>query len=254
VIWKATVRDRRLQQVAKVTDRDILEAVGPVGGGRLWSPDGGRSMVVATQNRENKQIGFYTVDLMRGTSARLFEEDRSLPFGPILNLDVSGDGRRIVYVAQDARHPPDVWLTDPGFQNRRQLTNLNPQLETAALGTSRIIDWRSVDGVALQGALLLPANYQAGKRYPLVVDVYGGAYLSDAVNYFYLTPIGNMQLLASQGYAVLMPDAPVGRTTPMQDLLKTVLPGVDRAIELGIADPDRLGVMGHSYGGYSTLP
>lgn len=62
-----------------------------------------------------------------------------------------------------------------------------------------------------------------------------------------------MQLLATRGYAVLAPDSPLRTGTPMTDLLKTILPGVDRVIDMGIADPDRLGVMGHSYGGYSTL-
>ncbi len=62
-----------------------------------------------------------------------------------------------------------------------------------------------------------------------------------------------MQLFATRGYAVLLPDAPQHLGTPMLDLAKTILPGVNRVIELGIADPDRLGVMGHSYGGYSTL-
>lgn len=62
-----------------------------------------------------------------------------------------------------------------------------------------------------------------------------------------------MQLLATRGYAILLPDAPQNLGTPMLDLAKTVLPGVSKVIEMGIADPDRLGVMGHSYGGYSTL-
>jgi dipeptidyl aminopeptidase/acylaminoacyl peptidase len=62
-----------------------------------------------------------------------------------------------------------------------------------------------------------------------------------------------MQLLATRGYAALVPDAPQGIVTPMADLAKAILPGVNKAIEMGIADPDRLGVMGHSYGGYSTL-
>ena len=62
-----------------------------------------------------------------------------------------------------------------------------------------------------------------------------------------------MQLFTTRGYAVLMPDAPNHVGTPMLDLVKTVLPGVNKVIELGIADPDRLGVMGHSNGGYGTL-
>ena len=63
----------------------------------------------------------------------------------------------------------------------------------------------------------------------------------------------NLHLFSSRGYAVLLPDTPLTVGTPMSDLAKTVLPAVDKTIEMGIADPDRLGVMGASYGGYSTL-
>src|SRR5260370_14965156 len=65
--------------------------------------------------------------------------------------------------------------------------------------------------------------------------------------------VQNMQLLATRGYAVLFPDSRISVGTPMTDLVKTVLPGVNKAIELGVADPEKLGLMGQSYGGYSTL-
>jgi len=63
----------------------------------------------------------------------------------------------------------------------------------------------------------------------------------------------NTQLLATRGFAVLLPDVPQQLGTPMLDLAKAVFPGVNKVIEMGIADPERLGIMGHSYGGYSTL-
>jgi dipeptidyl aminopeptidase/acylaminoacyl peptidase len=118
-----------------------------------------------------------------------------------------------------------------------------------------VIDYRSSDGVPLHGALLLPSDYQEGKRYPLVVHVYGGSMGSNNVNRFGLSGTGveNKQLLATRGYAVLFPDTPLHPGTPMVDLAKTVIPAVNKVVELGIADPDRIGVMGHSYGGYSTL-
>jgi dipeptidyl aminopeptidase/acylaminoacyl peptidase len=59
--------------------------------------------------------------------------------------------------------------------------------------------------------------------------------------------------LATRGYAVLFPDSPQQVGNPMAEVLKTVLPGVNRVVEMGIADPHRLGVMGFSNGGYSTL-
>jgi dipeptidyl aminopeptidase/acylaminoacyl peptidase len=123
------------------------------------------------------------------------------------------------------------------------------------MGNSRMIEWRSLDGDQLHGALLLPANYRQGVRYPLIVDVYGGATLSDVVNRFGFGGVGaeNMQILATRGYAVLFPDSPLSQGTPLPDLLKTVMPGVNQVVEMGIADPDRLGLTGHSYGGYSTL-
>src|SRR5262249_60283231 len=78
---------------------------------------------------------------------------------------------------------------------------------------------------------------------------------SDGVNRFGRSGMGvdNRQLLATRSIAVLAVDAPVRPGTPARDLLKAVMPGVDQVVNMGIADPDRLGVMGHSNGGYSTL-
>ncbi len=148
-----------------------------------------------------------------------------------------------------------MWISDVAFQSPRRLTHLNPQFDKYKTGAAQLIDWSSDDGERLQGVLLLPADYQEGKRYPLIVYVYGGVSLSNNLDRFGLGYGGpfNMQLLATRGYAILLPNAPQHLGTPMLDLAKTVLPGVSKVIEMGIADPARLGVMGHSYGGYSTL-
>jgi dipeptidyl aminopeptidase/acylaminoacyl peptidase len=124
-----------------------------------------------------------------------------------------------------------------------------------AYGQTQIVDYHSIDGEPLRGALLLPAGYQKGERYPMVVYLYGGSLLSNKVFQFGLAGSGtsNMQLYAARGYAVLLPDTPLKVGTPMQDLLKTVMPAIDKAVEMGVADSNRIGVMGHSYGGYSTL-
>jgi dipeptidyl aminopeptidase/acylaminoacyl peptidase len=126
------------------------------------------------------------------------------------------------------------------------------------MGQSRLIEWRDVDGRKLKGSLLLPAGYREGKTYPLIVYQYPTELPSNYVNYFGLgasnSGVENMQLFATRGYAVLMPDMPHrGEGTVMQEIAKAVMPGVDKIIEMGIADPDRIGVMGHSYGGYGVL-
>jgi dipeptidyl aminopeptidase/acylaminoacyl peptidase len=87
------------------------------------------------------------------------------------------------------------------------------------------------------------------------VKVYGGSSISNDLNRFgyALSPVENLQLYASRGYALLLADSKLNVGTPMVDLMKSVMPGINKAIDTGVADADRIGVMGHSYGGYSTL-
>ena len=125
------------------------------------------------------------------------------------------------------------------------------------MGSARTIHWIDDDGRRLRGGLILPPNYQPGKRYPMVVWVYGGEPVSDATNAFggfqRTQNYFHVQLLATRGYVVFLPDAPQRSDTPMQDLAKTVLSGVSHVVELGIADPEKLGLAGHSHGGYTVL-
>lgn len=253
-VFVASPADGSFKELTDIAGHVVLEALAPVSGGRFWSPDGA-SLVLMTRQEDTKALGFYRVDLESGAATRLFEERRFSSGDRIFQMDVSRDGRILVYAVQDAQHPEDLWVTSPDLAERRQLTHINPSLEHLAFGATRVIEWRGIDGEPLHGALLLPAGYRDGERYPLVVNVYGGSQRSNSVYRFGLSGTGveNLQLLATRGYAVLLPDTPLHKGTPMQDLLKTVMPGVDRVVELGIAAPDRLGVMGHSYGGYSTL-
>src|SRR5205807_25653 len=126
------------------------------------------------------------------------------------------------------------------------------------MGQARIVEWRGLDGQRLRGTLLLPADYEDRKKYPLLVWVYPNYPAAYAVNIFGLNPHSrteNMQLFATRGYAVLFPEAPVtrGSGTVMRDLAKTIIPGVNKVVDIGIADPNRIGVMGGSWGGYAVL-
>lgn len=214
------------------------------------------SAIVITHDENGKQDGVYEVNLTTDESKKLIEIGQCYTCAlKEDSLVMSPDGQRIAFVSEDSAHSPELWMADPEFKSLQQLTHLNPQFDSHAMGKARLIDWLSDDGSRLHGVLLLPSNYRSGERYPLVVYTYGGVSLSDHFDRFGLAGSGpfNMQLLATRGYAVLLPDAPQHVDTPMLDLAKAVLPGVNKAIELGVADPNRLAVMGHSYGGYTTL-
>jgi dipeptidyl aminopeptidase/acylaminoacyl peptidase len=141
------------------------------------------------------------------------------------------------------------------------LMSLNRQFDAIAKPQYRTIQYQTAEGKQLSGALLLPHGYAAGRRYPLIVSVYGGS----------LAPTGNWAsaykrsgsrispdplVFAGHGYAVLIPSIPLSpmgvQSDPMLELDKGVKPAVEKVIEMGFADPDRIGLVGYSYGGYTV--
>ncbi len=253
-LWQSSVSQGEASQSGRIPDRRITRTISQ-SSNLLWTADDGKSTVVEVHDDAGKQDGFYKIHLTNGESTKLLERGECYTCGLNDPFQVTHGGQKVAYVAEDGQHEPNLWIADAPFRNPRRLTHLNPQFEEYKLGAARLIDWLSDDGDRLHGALLLPSDYQKGKRYPLVVWVYGGAFLSNDLTRFGGANPGllNMQLLATRGYAVLLPDSPRHEGTPMADLAKTVLPGVNKVIDMGVADPERLGVMGHSDGGYSTL-
>jgi dipeptidyl aminopeptidase/acylaminoacyl peptidase len=257
--WRAAVLQNDVQEVARIENRQVIKLLSPRPD-LLWMPRGKKSTIVITRDDLGKQDGFYKVDLTTGVTTKLRESGECFTCTRAMEgkfMTAVPDGTFFAYSSEDAEHGPDIWWGDADFRNRSRLTHLNPEIENYKMGTARVIDWLDDDGEKRQGALMLPSDYQEGRRYPLVVLVYGGRRLSDSVTKFggfdSVLRYSNIQLLATRGYAILMPDVPQRLGTPMLDTAKAVLPGVNRVVEMGIADPDRLGVMGHSYGGYTTL-
>jgi dipeptidyl aminopeptidase/acylaminoacyl peptidase len=140
------------------------------------------------------------------------------------------------------------------------LISVNRQLDALAKPEYRTVQYQTAGGQKLSAALLLPHGYTAGQTYPMIVFVYGGslAPAGDWANPYKTISRGLIDplILAGRGYAVLFPSVPVeaiGKLSdPMLDLDKGVEPAIEKVVELGFADPERIGLMGHSYGGYTV--
>ncbi|HEX4439694.1 MAG TPA: prolyl oligopeptidase family serine peptidase [Thermoanaerobaculia bacterium] len=256
-LWAASLGAGGLRRVAEFPGKQTRGILGWGGlAGRAWSPDGtGKTVAVVVRDRESKRISAVKVDVASGAATSLFDEERVLsdPLG--YGVDVSRDGKRIVYLTEDATHPEDLWVAGPDLSDRRRLTRLSPGFDDYLMGAVRVLEWTALDGSTMRGALLLPSDYREGQRYPAIVYPYGGSDLSNRRYTFGLSARGteNMQLFATRGYAVFMPDTKTRVGTPMRDIADSVLAGVAKLIDSGVADPARLGVMGHSYGGYSVM-
>lgn len=170
----------------------------------------------------------------------------------------------IAFVAEGPETPPDVTVSSLSEFSSSSLTEVNPQTAEFALGEQRVIQWESAaGGEVIEGVLVLPVGYEEGDRVPLLVDIHGGPAGVDANDYKgggYAYPT---QVFAGLGYAVLQPNyrGSTGYGERFRQLNRghisgtdwiDVNSGVDYLIDEEIADPDRLGIMGWSFGGHHT--
>ncbi len=158
-----------------------------------------------------------------------------------------------LYTKQTYKDYPDYYLTDKDMKKATKLTKANPQQENFLWSSgSMLIDFESAKGDKLQAALFLPANYEKGKRYPTIVYIYEK--LSQGLNRYYSpTASGfNKSVYTSRGYAVLMPDIVYKINDPGMSSVWCVLPAIDAAVDSGVVDKDRIGIHGHSWGGYQS--
>lgn len=150
----------------------------------------------------------------------------------------------IVLSLSDGDMPADLMLTDWTFADFKQLTNLNPWLADKKMTRSELITYRNVDGKELQGILYYPVDYEEGKKYPLVCEVYE-SFFANGYN-------RNMNLFANQGYFALRPSVDLEMGYPGEAWVKGITAAINKLVDEGKVDNDKVGVQGGSYGGYAT--
>jgi dipeptidyl aminopeptidase/acylaminoacyl peptidase len=160
---------------------------------------------------------------------------------------------RVVFTRQSFTETPDLWVSTNSFAAPARVTDANPFIAEYAWGSKKLIDFKNSKGQRLQGTLTLPAGYQPGKKYPMLVYFY--ELLSNTHNQFPMPVFDDRPHFAeyaSDGYIVFEPDIVYETGKPGSSALDCVTSGVKKVIEMGYADPARIGIQGHSWGGYET--
>ncbi len=146
---------------------------------------------------------------------------------------------------------PDLYVTDRDFDGMEKVTEANPQQSQYLWGSTELVEWLSTDGIPLQGFIIKPEDFDPSKKYPMMVYFYERS--SDGIHRHRAPSPGssvNLSFYASRGYVVFVPDVVYEIGHPGESALDCITPGILSLIGEGFVDPKRIGVQGHSWGGY----
>jgi dipeptidyl aminopeptidase/acylaminoacyl peptidase len=204
-----------------------------------WTPSGD-AILVQYGEPDRWDRGLSRLDLKTKALTTLARDN-----GVYRGFRMSRDGRTVVFQKSDGTRPAELYAADAGFTSIRKLTDLNPWIAKKALPASELVSYRDADGKVLYGVLRYPIGYEKGRTYPTVFEIYE-TFFDNGFN-------GRAAMLAGRGYAVFHPSVHLVVGRPGESWAKGVTAAANKLIDMGIADPDRLGVHGTSYGGYATV-
>ncbi len=206
--------------------------------------------LLRTFDETTKQTGFSRLPLPGKPAVSLLEGDFRI--GSLVMKAKHAD--RLVFTKETFREYPDWYVSGAGLQGVQQLTNANPQQQEYRWGSVELVAWKAGDGTALQGLLYKPDNFDPQKKYPLMVYYYERN--SDNLHaHFAPKPIRsyiNFSYFTSNGYLVFVPDIVYQIGYPGKSAYNCLVPGVLDLIGKGFVQEDRIGISGHSWGGYQT--
>jgi dipeptidyl aminopeptidase/acylaminoacyl peptidase len=206
----------------------------------------------------------------RGTVSRLLSVPRSgsaptdvsPPDMMVGNATLNSGGTHVAFVSEAPDRPPEVFTTPLSRFAAAQVSRVQ-DVAMDGIGRTEVVRWRSSDGFEIEGLLTFPLGYREGTRVPTLVIIHGGptgvfteSFIGAATQY----PVA---VFAARGYAVLRPN-PRGSSGYGREFryanygdwgggdYRDIMSGVDALVQRGVADPDRLGIMGWSYGGFMT--
>jgi dipeptidyl aminopeptidase/acylaminoacyl peptidase len=154
------------------------------------------------------------------------------------------NGQKVVYNKSDGDRPYNLYANTLAFNSEKQLTDLNPWVANKKWTKSELISYRDADGVELKGILYYPVDYDSNKKYPLVLEVYETFFNNGYRN--------SMNLIANQGYFGLRPSVDLEEGYPGEAWVKGITSAINKLVDEGKVDNDKVGVQGTSYGGYAS--
>lgn len=209
--------------------------------------DPNASLYLSLRGEWTEQRGFARLQ-PSGSVERLVLEDRFLR-----SLTRADSTDTFLYQAEARNDSPDLFVAGADLRSPRQVSATNPFLDDYAWTHAELVNYTSEAGKRLQGALLYPVNHDPSQRYPMIVYTY--EILSPQIH-FWERPnerdYYNFAAWTQNGYFVLMPDIVYTAREPGVSALQAVRPAIQTVVDQGLVDSNRVGLIGHSWGGYQA--
>jgi len=208
----------------------------------------GETLYLTAYHDMKKHTALYSMKAGIPGVTPVFEEDKKYTL-----IASAKEADKLVFTRQSYTEFPDLWVTDSKFRKPLKLSDVNPQTANFAWGETELVEWSSMDGTPLQGILIKPGNYEPGKKYPVLVYYY--RFFSNRLYDFNQVAVNHRPCFpyyASNGYAIFLPDIRFDIGNPGYSATKCLVPGVQKIIDMGVADPEAICLHGHSWSGYQT--
>jgi len=208
------------------------------------------TLLVYVFNEVDKSTGYGMLDLETGEVDIKLTGDYAMSSSPLKAKD-SDD---IVFSKENFDIFPDLIHSTIEFSKEQKISDANPQQKEYGWGSIELIKWAGKNGKPVSGLLVKPPNFDPAKKYPLLVNFYEKS--SDRLHrhrapYAHRSTI-NYSYYANQGYVIFNPDVAYTIGYPGQSALDAVMSGVDAVLEMGFVDETKMGLQGHSWGGYQV--
>ncbi|WP_242132577.1 alpha/beta hydrolase family protein [Aestuariivivens marinum] len=245
-VWQVFTKTGNIRKITNGKDENIVY--------RIVSLDRDEPLIDTDEliyfslfGKYSKQTGYASGIPGKGIKRHIFED------ASITRLMKAKNANDMIFVKQSYVQSPNVYLTNSTFSNPLQISNTNPFQKNYNWGKAKLVSFTNALGKEAQGILYYPADYKEGEKYPMITYIYEK--LTRGLNRYIMpskTDYYNTTVWTQNGYFVLNPDIDFIAGNPGVSSTKTLENAVSAVVDLGDVDPSKVGLIGHSWGGYQA--
>jgi dipeptidyl aminopeptidase/acylaminoacyl peptidase len=245
-LWRYIQKSSEIIDLSSKLDKHVVDFVPTIM--NTNEPVEKQFVLVQTRDRHKQQQGLVLLNVNSGEVKQLLEENRT---HIQVCLSSNNDIRIAAYIEESTSETPHLCLCNVETNQKKKIADIT-SFPTDCIGTTKLLKWQR-DEKDVHGVLLLPGVREG--KVPVILDVYAGEKVTGLLQTFGLhgASVDNRHLFSSRGYAVFIPELPINSNEPADEIEKGLVAALEELSKCPEVDMNRLGIMGHSFGGYTTL-